>query len=102
MTNLQMARKAIVAYPFSLPILQKSMTVLPKKEAYEAALAALRWNPKAAAYYPIYAFQALELGELEYAKEAMNSLQKIDQALFSSQINAFQFALEKAQARQKF
>ena len=102
MTNLQMARKAIVAHPFSLPILQKSMTILPKKEAYEAALVALRWNPKAAAYYPIYAFQALELGELEYAKEAMNSLQKIDQALFSSQIKAFQFALEKAEARQKF
>lgn len=102
LSSAKQAREALIKYPFSLPILQKSMVLLPKKEAYDAALIALRWNPSQAAYYSIYAFQALELGELDYAKEAMNSLQKLEPSYFSSKIKPFEMALKKAEARQKF
>lgn len=95
-------REALIKYPFSIPVLHKATTLLPKKEAYEAALNALRWNPTQAAFYSIYALQALDIGELEYAKEAMNGLQKLDKAYFSSEIKRFDMALKKAEARQKF
>lgn len=96
------AKDALIKYPFSVPVLKKAMVLMPKKEAYEAALLALRWNPNQAAYYPIYALQALEMGELEYAKEAMNTLQKLKQSYFSAEIKRFELALKKAEARQKF
>ncbi len=102
LSSAKQTREALIKYPFSVPVLQKSTTLLPKKEAYEAALIALRWNPRQAAYYSIYAFQALEIGELEYAKEAMNSLQKLEPRYFSYQIKPFEMALKKAEARQKF
>ena len=96
------ARETLIKYPFSIPVLQKAMALLPKKEAYEAALIALRWNPTQVAFYTLYALQALDMGELEYAKEAMNTLQKLDKSYFSSEIKRFDMALKKAEARQKF
>ena len=75
---------------------------LSKKEAYDVSLAALRWNKEVPDFYPLYAFQALEIGEIEYAKEAMNSLKKINPDIFKINIKPFESQLAAAIQRQKF
>ena len=50
----------------------------------------------------IYALQALKMGEIDYAKEAMNQLFKLDRPLFAASKPVFDQELQRALARQKF
>ena len=86
-------------YPFQIPVLQQALPLVPTKKGYDAALAALQWNEQNPAYYPIYALQALKMGELNYADEAMEKLSTLNPALFQ----AFQasYLVEKQRALQK-
>lgn len=101
-SNKLEAKSALKKYPFQLNILNNAIPFLSKKEAYDASLAALRWNKTVPNYYPIYAFQALEIGEIEYAKEAMNSLKKINPEMFKANLKSFESQLAVAIQRQKF
>ena len=96
------AKLAVKKYPFQLNTLKNAIPFLSKKEAYDASLAALRWNKEVPEFYPLYAFQALEIGEIEYAKEAMNSLKKINPEMFKANIKPFESQLAIAIQRQKF
>jgi hypothetical protein len=101
LTNSE-AKIALKKYPFQLNTLTHAIPFLSKKEAYDASLAAIRWNNEIPDFYPIYAFRALEIGEIEYAKEAMNSLKKINPTLFQLNLKAFESQLAAALRRQKF
>ena len=101
-SNKLEAKSAVKKYPFQLNTLTNAIPFLSKKEAYNASLAALRWNKVVPDFYPLYAFQALEIGEIEYAKEAMNSLKKINPEMFKANIKPFESQLAKAIQRQKF
>jgi len=96
------AKSAVKKYPFQLNTLKNAIPFMSKKEAYDASLAALRWNKEVPEFYPLYAFQALEIGEIEYAKEAMNSLKKINPEMFKANIKPFESQLAIAIQRQKF
>jgi len=96
------AKLAVKKYPFQLNTLKNAIPFLSKKEAYDASLAALRWNKEVPEFYPLYAFQALEIGEIEYAKEAMNSLKQINPEMFKANIKPFESQLAIAIQRQKF
>jgi hypothetical protein len=104
--NIKEAQHAIAAYPFQPAIIQDAIFVLNKsrleKQAYEASLQAARWNPDIAAFQWIYALQALKMGEIDYAKEAMNQLFTLDLALFTASKPVFDQELQRALARQKF
>lgn len=101
-SNKSEAKSAVKKYPFQLNTLHKAIPFLSKKEAYDASLAALRWNKDVPDFYPLYAFQALEIGEIEYAKEAMNSLKKINPDMFKINLRSFENQLAVAIQRQKF
>ena len=101
-SNKLEAKSAVKKYPFQLNTLKNAIPFLSKKEAYDASLAALRWNKEVPEFYPLYAFQALEIGEIEYAKEAMNSLKKINPEMFKANIKPFESQLAIAIQRQKF
>ena len=101
-SNKSEAKSAVKKYPFQLNTLNKAIPFLSKKEAYDVSLAALRWNKEVPDFYPLYAFQALEIGEIEYAKEAMNSLKKINPDIFKINIKPFESQLAAAFQRQKF
>jgi len=101
-SNKSAARSAVKKYPFQLITLKNAIPFLSKKEAYDACLAALRWNKEIPDFYPIYAFRALEIGEIEYAKEAMNSLKKINPEMFEVNLKPFTDQLAAAIQRQKF
>lgn len=101
-SNKLEAKLAVKKYPFQLNTLTNAIPFLSKKEAYNASLAALRWNKVVPDFYPLYAFQALEIGEIEYAKEAMNSLKKINPEMFMANIKPFESQLATAIQRQKF
>ena len=101
-SNKSEAKSAIKKYPFQINTLQNAIPFLSKKEAYDACLAALRWNKEIPDFYPLYAFQALNIGEIEYAKEAMNSLKKISPEMFKSNLRPFESQLTAAIQRQKF
>jgi len=101
-SNKSEAKAAVKKYPFQLTTLTNAIPFLSKKEAYDASLAALRWNKEVPDFYPLYAFRALEIGEIEYAKEAMNSLKKINTTLFQLNLKSFESQLAAAIQRQKF
>ncbi len=101
-SNKSEAKSAVKKYPFQLNTLKNAVPFLSKKEAYDASLAALRWNKEVPDFYPLYALQALEIGEIEYAKEAMNSLKKINPEMFKANIKPFESQLATAIQRQKF
>ena len=101
-SNKSEAKSAVKKYPFQLNTLKNAIPFLSKKEAYDASLAALRWNKEVPDFYPLYALQALEIGEIEYAKEAMNSLKKINPEMFKANIKPFESHLATAIQRQKF
>jgi len=101
-SNKSEAKSAVKKYPFQLNTLKNAIPFLSKKEAYDASLAALRWNKEVPDFYPLYAFQALEIGEIEYAKEAMNSLKQINPEMFKANIKPFESQLATAIQRQKF
>lgn len=101
-SNKSEAKSAVKKYPFQLITLNNAIPFLSKKEAYDASLAALRWNKDIANFYPMYAFRALEIGEIEYAKEAMNSLKKLNPAMFMVNLKPFKSQLDAALQRQKF
>ena len=86
-------------YPFQIPVLQQALPLVPAKKGYEAALAALQWNEQNPAFYPIYALQALKMGEISYADEAREKLRKLNPALYqatqASYLAEKQGALEK-------
>lgn len=96
------ARLAVKNYPFQQTIIKNAIPFLSKKEAYVATLLALRWNEEIPDFYAMYAFQALEIGEIEYAKEAMNSLKKRNEFLFQANLKTFESKLATAIKRQKF
>lgn len=100
--NKSEAKSAVKKYPFQLITLKNAIPFLSKQEAYDVSLAALRWNKEIPDFYPLYAFRALEIGEIEYAKEAMNSLKKINPALFKVNLQPFESQLAAAIQRQKF
>ncbi len=101
-SNKSEAKSAVKKYPFQLNTLKNAIPFLSKKEAYDASLAALRWNKEVPDFYQLYALQALEIGEIEYAKEAMNSLKKINPEMFKANIKPFESQLATAIQRQKF
>lgn len=86
-------------FPFQIPVLQQALPLVPAKKGYEAALAALQWNEQNPAFYPIYALQALKMGEISYADEAREKLRKLNPALYqatqASYLAEKQGALEK-------
>ncbi|TBH71285.1 tetratricopeptide repeat protein [Aquirufa antheringensis] len=71
-------------FPFQIPVLQQALPLVPAKKGYEAALAALQWNEQNPAFYPIYALQALKMGEISYADEAREKLRKLNPALYQA------------------
>jgi hypothetical protein len=104
--SIKEAQSAIATYPFQPAIIQDAIFVLNKsrleKQAYEASLQAAQWNPDIAAFQWIYALQALKMGEIDYAKEAMNQLFTLDRTLFTASKPVFDQELQRALARQKF
>jgi len=74
-------------FPFSVELQNKYFPVLnaQKKDkiAYDYALAAIQFNPNKSELYPNYIFQAIQLIELEYAKEAMAKLKNLNPTLYS-------------------
>ena len=86
-------------YPFQIPVLQQALQLVPAKKGYEAALAALQWNEQNPAYYPIYALQALKMGEIIYADEAMEKLKLLNPAVYKS--SQASYLVEKQRALQK-
>lgn len=86
-------------FPFQIPVLQQALPLVPAKKGYEAALAALQWNEQNPAFYPIYALQALKMGEISYADEVREKLWKLNPALYqatqASYLAEKQGALEK-------
>jgi hypothetical protein len=101
-SNKSEAKAAVKKYPFQLITLTNAIPFLSKKEGYDASLATLRWNKEVPDFYPLYVFRALEIGEIEYAKEAMNSLKKINPTLFQLNLKPFESQLAAAIQRQKF
>lgn len=104
--NVNSAQIAIESYPFQPDILQEAISILnahkKEKQAYEASLQAARWNEDVAEFQWIYALQALKMGEIDYAKEAMNRLFSLNQKLFAASKPVFDLELQQALARQKF
>lgn len=104
--DLKSALLAIQTYPFQPDILQEAILILNdnkrEKQAYEASLQAARWNENEAVFQWIYALQALKMGEIDYAKEAMNRLFILDKKLFTASKSVFDKELQQAVARQKF
>jgi len=104
--NLATAQQALAAHPFTIKVLQKAIPILnthhQQLQAYQYTLAALRYNENIAAYYPIYAMQALELSEITYAKEAMESLKKLDLALYVQEKGRFDKKFQEVVTKQKF
>jgi tetratricopeptide (TPR) repeat protein len=104
--DLKSALRAIEMYPFQADILQEAILILNanknEKQAYEASLHAARWNEDDAVFQWIYALQALKIGEIDYAKEAMNQLLSQDPKLFLASKPIFERELQQAIGRQKF
>ena len=95
----QNATAMLEKYPFQIPVLQQALPLVPTKKGYDAALAALQWNEQNPAFYPIYAQQALKMGEINYADEAMEKLSTLNPALF--QASQASYLVEKQRALQK-
>jgi hypothetical protein len=95
---LQMLEK----YPFQLAVLQEALPFVSAKTGYEYSLAALQWNEQNPVYYPIYAFQALKMGEISYADEAMAKLKSLDPALYQAQQASYLAEKQRALQKTKF
>ncbi|MEY3630474.1 MAG: hypothetical protein RL408_28 [Bacteroidota bacterium] len=89
-------------YPFQLAVLQQALPLVPTKKGYEAALAALQWNEQNPAFYPIYAMQALKMGEISYADEAMGKLQALNPVLFQATQASYLAEKQRALEKTKF
>jgi hypothetical protein len=89
-------------YPFQIPVLQQALPLVPAKKGYEAALAALQWNEQNPAFYPIYAMQALKMGEINYADEAMEKLRTLNQAIYQASQASYLAEKQRAQQKTKF
>ena len=93
------AMQVLEKFPFQIEVLKRAIPLVPAKTGYDAALAALQWNEQNPAYYPIYAIQALKMGEISYADEAMDKLKSLDPALY--QVHQASYLAEKQRAQQK-
>lgn len=89
-------------YPFQVPVLQQALPLVSDKKGYEAALAALQWNEQNPTYYPIYALQALKMGEIMYADEAMEKLRTLNMALFQASQASYLAEKQRALEKTKF
>ncbi|MHA8074465.1 tetratricopeptide repeat protein [Aquirufa sp. HETE-40SA] len=89
-------------YPFQLAVLQQALPLVPTKKGYEAALAALQWNEQNPPFYPIYAMQALKMGEISYADEAMGKLQALNPVLFQATQASYLAEKQRALEKTKF
>ena len=89
-------------HPFQIPVLQKALPLVPAKKGYEAALAALQWNEQNPAFYPIYATQALKMGEINYADEAMEKLRTLNSALYQTSQSSYLAEKQRALQKTKF
>jgi hypothetical protein len=96
------ALKLLEKHPFQLAVLQAALPFVPAKTGYEYSLAALQWNEQNPAYYPIYAFQALKMGEISYADEAMDKLKSLDPALYQAQQSSYLAEKQRALQKTKF
>jgi Flp pilus assembly protein TadD len=92
----------IEKYPFQLAVLKQALPLIPTKRGYEAALAALQWNEQNPEYYPIYAIQALKMGEVLYADEAMAKLRSIDPATYQAALASYLTEKQRALEKTKF
>jgi hypothetical protein len=95
---LQMLEK----YPFQVSVLQQALPLVSAKTGYDAALAALQWNEQNPVYYPIYAAQALKMGEITYADEAMQKLKIVNPALHSRVLTGYLLKKQQALKKQSF
>jgi Flp pilus assembly protein TadD len=104
--SLHSAKIAIESNPFNIGILQKAIPILnqnkEEKLAYYYALSALRYNEQVADFYSIYAFQALELAELTYAKESMQTLKKLNPDLYQKTRLRFDTKMQEVLKKQQF
>ena len=98
----QNALGVLEKYPFQLPVLQEALPYVPTKKGYEAALAALQWNEQNPAYYPIYAMQALKMGEISYAEGAMEKLKTLNLALYKASQESYLTEKQRALEKTKF
>ena len=96
------ALQMIEKYPFQLAVLKQALPLIPTKRGYEAALAALQWNEQNPEYYPIYAIQALKMGEVLYADEAMAKLRSIDPATYQAALASYLTEKQRALEKTKF
>ncbi len=96
------AMQLLEKFPFQLGVLREALPFAPTKKGYEYSLAALQWNEQNPAYYPIYAFQALKMGEISYADEAMDKLKSLDPALYQAQHASYLAEKQRAQQKTKF
>lgn len=95
----QNALNVLEKYPFQISVLQQALPIVPTKKGYEAALAALQWNEQNPGFYPIYALQALKMGEVTYADEAMEKLKRLNPALYKT--SQASYLAEKQRTLQK-
>jgi len=96
------ALQMIEKYPFQLAVLKQALPLIPAKRGYEAALAALQWNEQNPEYYPIYAIQALKMGEVLYADEAMAKLRSIGPATYQGALASYLTEKQRALQKTKF
>jgi hypothetical protein len=89
-------------YPFQIPVLQQALPLVPTKKGYEAALSALQWNEQNPAFYPIYAMQALKMGEISYADEAMEKLRTLNPVLYQASQASYLAEKQRALEKTKF
>ena len=89
-------------YPFQVAVLQQALPLVPVKKGYEAALAALQWNEQNSAFYPIYIMQALKMGEITYAEEAMEKLRILNPALYQASQASYLAEKQRALEKTKF
>ena len=96
------ALQLLEKHPFQLAVLREALPFVPAKTGYEYTLAALQWNEQNPAYYPLYAFQALKMGEISYADEAMVKLKSLDPTLYQAQQPNYLAEKKRAQQKTKF
>ena len=101
-TSASQAHKSLEKYPFQVAVLQQALPLIPAKTGYDAALAALQWNEQNPVYYPIYAHQALLLGEISYAEDAMGKLKTIAPAFYRSVLASYLTDKERALQKTNF
>jgi hypothetical protein len=96
------AAKALEKYPFQVAVLHQALPLVAPKKSYEAALAALQWNEQNPAFYPIYIMQALKMGEITYAEDAMEKLRTLNPALYQASQASYLAEKQRALEKTKF